>query len=133
MHYYCYYYIRYSISALRSLYFSDGFLHVTYTAHFPLCGSDYRGLLYVYVHICTIHLCGYMYLCTYISRTLLGFSIGSSHYPALWNGGGGGLKLIHSTGTANPVAELTSSIRVWIEPSPVVDSITTLGRLQLKV
>jgi len=86
----------------------------------------------MYIHICTIHLCGYMCLCTYISRTLLGFSTGSSHYPALWNEGGGGLKLIHSTGTANRVAELTSSIRVWIEPSPVVDSITHLEGCKLK-
>jgi len=68
------------------------FFHVTYTAHFPLRGSDYRGLLYVYVyvHICTIYLRGYMHLCTYISHILLGFSIGGSQYPPLWKGRGRG-------------------------------------------
>lgn len=37
---------------------------------------------------------------------------------------------MHSTEAANPVAKLTGSIQGWIQPSPVVDSITVVGRLQ---
>jgi len=47
--------------------------------------------------------------------------------------GEGRLTLMHSTGAVYPVPELTSSIRVWIEQSPIADSITVLGRLQHKV
>jgi hypothetical protein len=43
---------------------------------------------------------------------------------------GGGLTLMHSTEAANPFAKLTGSMQGWIQPSPVVDSITVVGILQ---
>jgi len=92
------------------------------------------GLPRTTVCVCTHLYYSFMWVYAFMhvhKPTLLGFSIGGSYYPPLWNGGGGGLTLLHSTGAANPVIELTSSILVWIEPSPIVDSINILGRLQL--